>query len=283
VIEAKTYTLDEIEELSGFDRRTVAYYVQQGLLPKVGRRGPKTRYSQLFLDRLSFIRSIRNLQDQGAMGTMTLSDFRDLFQSVPERVIAEIGSGRLSPGVLEGLVHSDAPEVASFRVRRTSMAEKIDDLRRKLSNKPAPELLKSIGSPMDPARESSPSIEKEEAFIERAYQPLDSDRQAASELEGALTESRGLDVDGEHRLGSSGTERPGLSPQQLEEELRGALARLHAVVNRQPRPYLRTTETWTRARITGELSLSARELGDRHLPLLEHVARILRRLLQDEF
>lgn len=280
--EAKTYTLDEIEELTGFDRRTVAYYVQQGVLPKVGRRGPKTRYSQLFLDRLSFIRLVRDLQDQGAMGSMTLSNFRDLFQSVPEGVIAEIASGRLSPDVLEGLVHADPPEVASLRARRTTMAEKLDNLRRKVSSKPASEPLKSVGSPMDPARNSSPSIEKEDAFIARAYQPLDSDRQAASELEDALAESRGLEIDEGHRLGSSRTERLDLSPRELEEELREALARLHAVVNRQPRPYLRTTETWTRARITGELSLSARELEDRHLPLLERVAQILRRLLQDD-
>ena len=45
----RTYTLDEVEQQTGFDKRTIAYYVQQGLLPKVGRRGPKTRYPQLFV------------------------------------------------------------------------------------------------------------------------------------------------------------------------------------------------------------------------------------------
>jgi len=88
MIDERTYTIDEIEEQTGFDRRTIAYYVQQGLLPRVGRRGPRTRYSQLFFDRLQFIKMFRNLQDQGAVGTMTLSDFRDLFQSVPEETIA---------------------------------------------------------------------------------------------------------------------------------------------------------------------------------------------------
>lgn len=33
----RTFTLDEIEKKTGFDKRTIAYYVQQGLLPKVGR------------------------------------------------------------------------------------------------------------------------------------------------------------------------------------------------------------------------------------------------------
>jgi DNA-binding transcriptional MerR regulator len=279
----KTYTLDEIEEGTGFDRRTVAYYVQQGLLPKVGRRGPKTRYSQIFLDRLSFIRRIRDLQDQGAMGTMTLSDFRDLFKSVPEEVIAGIASGRVSPDALEGLVHADAPEMASPRLRRTTMAQKIDNLRRKVSDKPTSEPPQQTGAPLDPARESSPAIEKEEAFIARAYRPLRGERPAAADFEAELAESRGLDVEGAAQVtGAAGSEQLGLLPEASEEELREALARLHAVVNRQPRPYLRTTETWTRARITGELSLSARGLDDRHLPLLERVARILRHLLQDE-
>ena len=61
----RTYTLDEIEERTGFDKRTIAYYVQEDVLPKVGRRGPRTRYPQLFLDRLLFIKRVRDLQDTG--------------------------------------------------------------------------------------------------------------------------------------------------------------------------------------------------------------------------
>jgi DNA-binding transcriptional MerR regulator len=277
----KTYTLDEIEERTGFDRRTVAYYVQEGLLPKVGRRGPKTRYSQLFLDRLSFIRLIRDLQDQGDIGTMTLRDIRDLFQSVPDEFIAEVVSGRVSPQVIEGLVHADAPEMASFGARRTTMVEKIDTLRRKVGGRPTSEKMKSIGAPMDPARESSSVGDKEEAFIARAYQPLRGDRPESSELEELLKESRGLEVEGAALSnGAAGSEGLGLLPDASEEDLREALSRLHAVVKRQPRAYLRTSETWTQARITGELSLSARGLEDRHLPLLERVAQILRHLLQ---
>ena len=30
-----THTLSELETRSGFDKRTIAYYVQEGLLPKV--------------------------------------------------------------------------------------------------------------------------------------------------------------------------------------------------------------------------------------------------------
>ena len=41
-----SYTARELEEETGFDRRTIAYYVQEGLLPRVGRRGPRTRYPE---------------------------------------------------------------------------------------------------------------------------------------------------------------------------------------------------------------------------------------------
>ncbi len=41
--ELKSYSIDELEELTGFDRRTVSYYISEGLLPKVGRRGPCAR------------------------------------------------------------------------------------------------------------------------------------------------------------------------------------------------------------------------------------------------
>ena len=40
----KTYTLRQLVELSGFDKRTIAYYIQEKLLIGAGRRGPRTRY-----------------------------------------------------------------------------------------------------------------------------------------------------------------------------------------------------------------------------------------------
>lgn len=282
MIDGRTYTLDEIEESTGFDRRTVAYYVQQGLLPKVGRRGPKTRYSQLFFDRLNFIRMIRDLQDQGAMGTVTLSDFRDLFRSVPEELIAEIVSGRLSLDVIGDRLGFGPPEMASPRARAALLAKKITDLRRRQRDDTGPETSKSAGMPMDPAREPSPVVEPEETFIARAYRPLRGDRATEEDLKTALAESRGLNIESSAlTLGSAGAERFGDPAQSVEEELREALGRLQAVVNRQPRAYLRTTESWTQARITGELGLTARGLDDRDLPLLERVAQILRFLLRN--
>ena len=72
MIEVRTYSIDELVDLTGFSQRNIAYYIQQGLLPKVGRRGRKTRYPQLFVDRLRFIQRVRDLQDAGRLGSVTL-------------------------------------------------------------------------------------------------------------------------------------------------------------------------------------------------------------------
>lgn len=74
------YKLDDLVEQSGFDKRTIAYYVQESLLPRVGRRGPRTRYSQDFLDRLMFIRRVRDLQDGGQLRAVTLSEIREVIE-----------------------------------------------------------------------------------------------------------------------------------------------------------------------------------------------------------
>jgi DNA-binding transcriptional MerR regulator len=93
-IEERTYTLEEIEKRSGFDRRTITYYVQEDILPRVGRRGPKTRYPQQFLDRLLFIKKLRDLQDTGKIGPVTLDAFRLLFAKLPAELVADVASGR---------------------------------------------------------------------------------------------------------------------------------------------------------------------------------------------
>jgi DNA-binding transcriptional MerR regulator len=73
---ARSYSLSELVETTGFDRRTIVYYIQSGLLPKVGRRGPHTRYPEECLTRLLFIKGVRKLQTQGRLLTATLAEIR---------------------------------------------------------------------------------------------------------------------------------------------------------------------------------------------------------------
>jgi DNA-binding transcriptional MerR regulator len=283
VTEEQTYALDEIEEQTGFDRRTIAYYVQQGLLPKVGRRGPKTRYSQLFLNRLTFIKMIRDLQDQGSMGNMTLSDFRHLFQSVPGETIADVVSSREPLHVVDQPTPSDEPAAAPSSDRKKAMVTKIEDLRQSIGNEPIAAPLESLGRPMDPAQGTPSPVEPAETFAERAYVSLPDAPWTAAERDTPSGEHHQLTVDAiERNPDAPVPERMTKPSPPIEAELREALARLHGVVKRQPRAYLRTTETWTRARVTEELNLSARGLDARHLLLLERVAGILRRLMREE-
>jgi len=259
MIDERTYTIDEIEEQTGFDRRTIAYYVQQGLLPRVGRRGPRTRYSQLFFDRLQFIKMFRNLQDQGAVGTMTLSDFRDLFQSVPEETIADVVGGRESPHVMAQSAPPDELAMASSSDRKRAMVRRIEDLRQTVVAEPIAASLESLGRPIDPEQEARPEIEAEETFAERSYFRLPDAPQSAVDRETPSGEYHRLTLEAiERSPDASVPVRQSAPPPPVEDQLREALARLTAVVKRQPRAYLRTTETWTRARVTEELVLGRR-------------------------
>ena len=79
----RTYTLAELEALSGFNARTIVFYIAEGLLPKVGRRGRHTRYPEEVLLRLQFIARVRGVQDAGRLRPVTLSEIREVIQQLP--------------------------------------------------------------------------------------------------------------------------------------------------------------------------------------------------------
>ena len=89
----RSYTAEELERETKFDRRTIAYYVQEGLLPKVGRRGPRTRYPKLTRDRLLFIRRVREMEVAGDVPPVSLSSMREIFNRVPPEEIAQVADG----------------------------------------------------------------------------------------------------------------------------------------------------------------------------------------------
>ena len=82
MLEVRTYAIADLQKLTGFDRRTIVYYIQQGLLPRAGRRGPNTRYPSECLLRLRFIRALKDLQDQGQCGTITLRDIHRMITAL---------------------------------------------------------------------------------------------------------------------------------------------------------------------------------------------------------
>jgi DNA-binding transcriptional MerR regulator len=59
--ETEPLDLSELSAAAGVTPRTIRYYVQQGLLPSPGTRGPGTRYERAHLDRLQLIRRLQRL------------------------------------------------------------------------------------------------------------------------------------------------------------------------------------------------------------------------------
>lgn len=101
--EEQSYTAADLEALSGFDRRTIAYYVQEELLPRVGRRGRGTRYSRDFLNRLLFIRRVRDLQDAGRLRAVTLQEIRSVMDALEGETIAEAATDEIAEERIRGL------------------------------------------------------------------------------------------------------------------------------------------------------------------------------------
>ena len=58
----KKYTIQELSDLTGFSRRTIRYYIQEGLLDPPSGRGRGGFYYDSHINKLS---KIKSLQDQG--------------------------------------------------------------------------------------------------------------------------------------------------------------------------------------------------------------------------
>ena len=58
----KQYTIEELSELTGFPRRTIRYYIQEGLLEPPAGRGRGGFYYDSHLDKL---RQIKSFQEKG--------------------------------------------------------------------------------------------------------------------------------------------------------------------------------------------------------------------------
>ena len=92
----RSYTARELERETGFSRRTIAYYVQIGLLPRVGRRGPKTRYPKRVRDRLLFIRRVREAEQAGAVRATSLREIGAVFEGSTPELVEGVAEGRIS-------------------------------------------------------------------------------------------------------------------------------------------------------------------------------------------
>ena len=251
----RSYSAEELEEHTGFDRRTIAYYVQEGLLPRVGRRGPRTRYPALVRDRLLFIQRVREAEEMGEIEPLSLSDLRQLFAKLSPSIIFEVADQmapvRLAVATLAKVADGPAARrsAAARHIAREQSWRAMESTAEYDAGKmdePAQRLL-SAASPRGPGLDDG-AVD---------YEPDDPIDEEAS----LLREARGPEEDTSREL----IELLGELDRQARQ---GGVESPEAV------------ESWSRVKITPEIELSARGLRGKGESLLNEVAKRIRRLIK---
>ena len=289
----RSYTAEELVTQTGFDRRTIAYYIQQGLLPRVGRRGPRTRYPGYVRDRLLFIRRVREAEEAGEIEPMSLSELRELFEQAHPELIARVSDRRLSAAeVLQavaepGHVRSDRGPAARHLARERAFRAKAS-ARRSVPNLEA-------GSDRDTGADRWAEPDEAEGPGRSAESLIaDEPREAAyvAAMSPEFAGPPGVSDSRQPPVASSSPEEGDSAPPEglakaLSEELLEGLAaalseelselQLRAQDFQHRKPGL--TERWMRVKISPNISLSVRGIADEDAPLLDSAGRHLRRLI----
>jgi len=93
---AQEYTIQELSELSGVQRRNIYFYTQQGILPPADGAGLGARYNQVHLLRL---RAIPVLRRQG----LRLDEIRRRLQSTDLQALADLTAPEPGTGEADSL------------------------------------------------------------------------------------------------------------------------------------------------------------------------------------
>ena len=278
-----SYTARELERDTGFGRRTIAYYVQEGLLPRVGRRGPRTRYPELVRDRLLFIRRVRETEEAGEIAPVPLSDLRKMFRHAPRELIAGVAEGSI--GVTSDLVSPPAIELRSMRERSVALADRLSEMRGEMEAE-----ADSAGTDMD-AEARPPSMREPAAEVQglAAREPTTRPRPSAWEQWVSMDEGSSRSPapaaegivgmapppdDGGTQLHENAPEIPGFALPRVLRMLQVA-ARRRQELSSDP------VDTWTQIDVTPDIRLSVRGMAEEDAPLLRWVGRLLRRLVED--
>jgi DNA-binding transcriptional MerR regulator len=265
---ARSYSLAELVDTTGFDRRTIVYYIQSGLLPKVGRRGPHTRYPDECLTRLQFIKGVKGLQAEGRLLTATLAEIGRALAARDAAGIRDLLDRNLPADELEQLFAEDAapPPVTPAPTAALPAATPAAALVAEAPGVRGPSgerrsygladagIRKRLGSERPPA--PSPLEEHHEdthpglpALNLATFRPQDS---------------------------LSGAETPAVEA-ELGHLLRELEVRPTLNAKRNPPG---APEQWTEIPITSRVYLSVRGLSEDDAPLAEAVARVLKRALR---
>ncbi len=244
-----SYTTSELERDTGFGRRTIAYYVQEGLLPRVGRRGPRTRYPELVRDRLLFIRRVREAEAESEIRPVSLGNLRELFEALPPGLVASVAAGDTPI----------TPDIVSLSsVEQRSMVDRVAALRARL-----------LDARPEPAARSP---------ITRVYegQSLELRAQAPPELdEDWVREPRAMDELGPRE---EAPRQPDEDADTLAHQLSWVLNELRSHARRERAAD--AVDTWSQVEVTSDIRLSVRGMADEDAFLLRVAGRLLRQVLE---
>lgn len=272
----RSYTASELERETGFDRRTIAYYVQEELLPKVGRRGPRTRYPKLARDRLLFIKKVREEEKAGGLRPVSLRDMREIFNRVPLEVIADVADGR-EP--LRIVVLAGAGAAYRWEEQPVGFEQRRETLKRRLAARQARR------SPAMPASAYDMPGEVEGPYADPNPEGVMYCRPPLQESEERPASSASPEPEGAPAGSSPDSPREPAPSRETEEEteLGDALAELQEVARYRRQASSRPIDTWFQITISPDITLSVRGAGDEEAGLMERVRQSLRQLIARRF
>jgi len=279
---ARSYSLTELVETTGFDRRTIVYYIQSGLLPKVGRRGPHTRYPSECLTRLLFIKRVRSLQADGRLLTATLAEIRRALSTRDTDGIRDLLERGLPIDEVTALfADGSGPEPGRAAQPQPAPSE----LAPPPPVLPAPVLPAPVLPAPEPARGpagerrsyglADAGIRKRFGVEKPAPMPPESHHEETHPGLPALDPGKFQPPSPPAPL-ATGTEVAAVES-ELGELLRELEVRPTLNARRSPPG---APEQWTEIPITSRVYLSVRGLAEDDVPLAEAVARLLKRALR---
>jgi DNA-binding transcriptional MerR regulator len=260
----RSYSVAELQELSGFDRRTIVYYIQQGLVHRPGRRGPNTRYPQDALVRLQFIRGVKDLQTRGQLLNVTLTDIRRALEKVGPEQAQVLVSRSLPPEDIEPLFAEPPPEPAA-------------------PSAPEPAVAAPAAGQSAPPRERR-AFGLADAGVRQRF--MAARQQANSDAASLPTPPAFAPIEALHQVGREPVADAYTATAQSSEPV--DLADLANMLRElEIRPSMTgkrlppgASEQWTEIPITSRVYLSVRGLSADDAPLADAVGRAMKRLLR---
>ena len=256
-----SYTARELEEETGFDRRTIAYYIQEGLLPRVGRRGPRTRYPKLARDRLLFIRRVREAEEAGEVAAVSLSDMRVVFERVSPSLIARVADGRIA--ITPELVERASTAFRLPGMRRMALEKRVFSRGRRAAD---PQV--RFSGPMEPPVDRG-HLEVAEGAGEAVF---DLGPEELAEYH------EGMDAD-EGTRAREGVGAYGQEDDSAERELAESLADLQERARLRRADAPESLDTWVRIEVTPDIVVSVRGVRDEDKGLVERVRWAMARVI----